>query len=198
MSGTLPITPKFQSLQIQSVQPSLTVRTISGRRQARQIGGQLWRMSVQYPPMTRAEFQPILAFLISQRGAYDTFQVRPTVHEDTSGSGSGSPTVNGASQTGRTVTTDNWPNSTTVMKAGDFVKFAGHTKIYMLTGDVTSDGSGSASLTIEPALITSPADNEGVTYNDIPFTVSLDSDITEFSARSNGFYNYSVDFVEAF
>tara|TARA_Y100001963_G_scaffold160024_1_gene267155 strand:+ start:8365 stop:8961 length:597 start_codon:yes stop_codon:yes gene_type:complete len=198
MSGTLPITPKFQSLSIQSIQPSLTVRTISGRRQSRQIGGQLWRMTITYPSMTRAEFQPILAFFISQRGAYDTFQVRPTVHEDTTGGASGSPTVNGASQTGRTVTTDNWPNSTTVMKAGDFIKFGGHTKIYMLTGDATSDGSGNASLTIEPALLTSPSDNDTVIYNDIPFTMSFDSDVTEFTTNSSGMYQYSIELVEAF
>ena len=198
MSGSFPTSPKIASINISSLQPTLISRTISGRKQARQIGGQLWRMSCNFAPLTRAQFSPILAFIISQRGAYDTFTIAPNVHKDTQGVASGSAIVNGASQTGRTVVTDNWANSSAVMKAGDFIKFGGHSKVYMVTGDVTSDGSGNASISIEPALITSPADNEAVVYNDIPFTVSLDGEIQEFQAGRNGFYTYSMDLIEVF
>ena len=198
MSGTFPSTPKFMNLSVSSIQPTLEARTISGRRQARQIAGQYWVMTATFPPMTRAEFSPIWAFIITQRGSFDTFLLQPTVHKDTQGNASGSPKVKNASQTGRTITSDGWPTSATVMKAGDFVKFSGHTKVYLITGDVTSDGSGDASMSIEPALLSSPADNEDVIYNNVPFTVSLGGQVQQFSAGKGDVYTYEVGFREVF
>ena len=196
MSGTFPLTPKFRSLRVASVQPTLRSRTVSGRRQARQIAGQYWRMVATFPPMSREDFSPILAFIISQRGAFDTFILQPTVHKDTQGNPGGSPKVKLGSQTGRTVNTDGWTANQIVMKAGDFVKFSGHAKVYMLTGDVTSDGNGDASMSIEPALIASPAVNEDVGYNNVPFTVALSGGLQEFSATAGDIYSYEVSFEE--
>jgi hypothetical protein len=66
-------------------------------------------------------------------------------------------------------------------KAGDFIKFASHTKIYMVVADVTSS-SNAATVTIEPPLITALADDSVVTYDNVPFTVHLLNDAQEFGA----------------
>ena len=199
MSGTFPSTPKFMNLSVSSIQPTLEARTISGRRQARQIAGQYWVMTATFPPMTRAEFSPIWAFIITQRGSFDTFLLQPTVHKDTQGNSSGSPKVKNASQTGRTITTDGWPTSATVMKAGDFVKFANHTKVYMLTADLVCDTNGDATMAIEPALITSPATDSAITFSSVPFTCYVDQGNTiEYNTDATGFFQYEVEFCEAF
>ena len=65
-----------------------------------------------------------------------------------------------------------------------------------MTGDVTSDGNGDASMSIEPALIASPADNEDVVYNNVPFTVALSGGLQEFSATAGDIYSYEVSFEE--
>ena len=36
-------------------------------------------MTATYPPMTRAQFAPIQAFITKQRGQYESFQVIPPV-----------------------------------------------------------------------------------------------------------------------
>ena len=196
MSGTFPSSPAFQSLNIQSIQPTFISRTISGRRQARQIGGQLWKMTATFPPMTRAQFAPIYAFIVAQRGRYESFSLIPPVVGNPQGSAGGTPLVNGASQTGRSLVTDGWTNSTLIFKAGDYLKLAGNDKVYMITADVTSSGTGTATLTIEPALIDSPADNEVITYESIPFTVALSSGVQEFATGATGVYEFEIELEE--
>jgi hypothetical protein len=83
----------------------------------------------------------------------------------TLGAGGGTPLVNGASQTGSSIITDGWPDSTVVLKAGDLVQFASITLVYDVTADVTSDGSGNATIPISPNIFSggSPANNAAIT-----------------------------------
>lgn len=198
MSGALPTSPAFSSLQVSSVHPTFVTNAISGRRQTRQIAGHRWGITAKYPPLTRAEFAPIFAFLVKQRGAFESFTVQPPTLKDSQGSGAGTPLVNGASQTGRSVVTDGWSAGATILKAGDFVSFAGHSKIYMLTADATSDGGGNVTLAIEPGLIESPAENAAITVADVAFTVALKNEVQEFSLGTSGLYSFELDLEEAF
>jgi len=197
MSGTFPTSPAFNSLNVQSIQPTFISRTISGRRQARQIGGQFFRMTASFPPMTRAEFQPINAFIIKQRGQYESFSLILPVLSTGLGSPAGTPLVKGASQTGRNVDTDGWNNDIVIFKAGDYLKFANHDKVYTVVADVTAHASGgTTAVTIEPALITSPADNSAITYSSVPFTVALTSGIQEFATDTSGLFSFEIDLEE--
>ena len=196
MSGTFPTSPAFNSLNVKSVQHTYVSRALSGRRQDRQLGGQFWKLTATFPPMTRAEFAPIYAFVVKQRGRYESFTIVPAVVSTGQGSPAGTPLVNGASQTGRSLVTDGWNASIAIFKAGDFLKIAGNDKVYMCTTDVSSDGSGNATISIEPALVASPADDGAITHSSVSFTVALTSGIQEFSTDTSGLYSYELDFEE--
>ena len=198
MSGIFPSSPAFSSLVISSVQPTLVSRTISGRRQARQIAGQFFAMSATFPPMTRAEFAPIDAFIMKQRGQYETFTLVLPVLSTAQGSPAGTPLIRGADQTGRTLATDGWTGGVAIFKAGDYIKLD-HDKVYKVVADVTSNASSSADtpITIEPALISSPADNSAITHTNIPFTVSLTTGVQEIATGASGMFTFEVDFAEA-
>ena len=196
MSGTFPTSPAFNSLNVQSVQNTFVSRALSGRRQARQLGGQFWKMTATFPPMTRAEFAPIYAFVVKQRGRYESFTIVPAVISTGQGSPAGTPLVDGASQTGRSLVTDGWNASISIFKAGDYLKIAGNDKVYMVTADVSSDGSGDATIAIEPALVASPADDAAITHSSVSFTVALTSGIQEFSTGTSGLFSYELDFEE--
>ena len=91
---------------------------------------------------------------------------------------------------------------TGTLKAGDFIKFNGHTKVYMVVADATADGSNEATLTIEPPLISSLANDETVSYDNIPFTVHLTNDIQEFGVvgsdkDGNLLYQFEIDVEES-
>lgn len=84
----------------------------------------------------------------------------------TLGAGGGTPLVNGASQTGSSIVTNGWPNTTLVLKAGDLITFAtGPTLVYDVTADGTSDGSGNLTLSISPNIPSgsSPGNNDAIT-----------------------------------
>lgn len=198
MSGTFPSSPKFNSLNVKSIQPTFVSRTISGRRQARQIGGQYFTMTATFPPMTRTEFAPIDAFIMKQRGQYESFTLVLPILSTGLGSPAGTPLIRGASQTGRTLATDGWTGGISIFKAGDYIKLD-HDKVYKVVADVTSNASSSADtpIIIEPALITSPADNSAITHTNIPFTVSLTAGVQEFTTGVGGMFSYEVDFAEA-
>ena len=189
MAGTYPTTPEFQAVNLKSTHNNVKSTTISGRTQVRTIGGQKWQFSAKYNPMTRAEFQPVFAFVISQQGSLGTFTIVPPVVGSTSGTATGTALVNGATSAGSTsVPVDGF---TGTIKAGDFVKF-GHNKVYMVTADI--DGAGD--LSIEPALITGVSDDEPMTYNGVAFTMRLRNDVQQYSISQFEYYTYEVDMEE--
>jgi len=182
------------------MQPTFVTNAISGRRQSRQIAGQRWGLTAKFPPMTRAEFAPIYAFLIKQRGSFESFTVAPPTLKNSLGTGAGTPLVNNAAgtQTGRSVITDGWSAGATILKAGDFISFAGHSKIYMITADATSGVSGDATLAIEPGLVESPAENAVITVANVAFTVALKNEVQEFALSTAGLFSFELDLEEAF
>jgi hypothetical protein len=185
-----PTSPTASSIKITSISPTLTSVTHSLKRQARQRGGQRWALELDYPPMTRAEFAPLFAFSVAQKGQYQTFTYQPPIYSDTSGTATGTLLVNNASGYSvgdSTVATD---GLTGTLKAGDFIKFAGHDKVYMLTAD------GSTTLTIEPPLNDTVADDEAITYNDVPFAVAFVNDSQSFGRGAADLHDFSISLVE--
>lgn len=86
------------------------------------------------------------------------------------GTGTGTPVVNGASQTGDTLAIDGWGASqSNVMRAGDVFTVAGDNAVYMVGEDADSNGSGEVTLNISPALRVSPADGAALTISGVTF-----------------------------
>lgn len=190
MAGTYPSTPEFQAINLESRHANIMSETISGRMQVRSLGSQRWSFTAKYNPMTRTEFQPVYAFVISQQGMLGTFQIVPPVIGSTSGTATGTMLANGNALIGdSTIAVD---GITGTIKAGDLVKFASHSKVYMVTADL--DGAGD--LTIEPALLQNVTDNSEVTYNSVPFTMRLSNDIQQYSLSANEYYEYEIDMIE--
>ena len=197
MSGSFPSSPEPSSINIKSNQTTMVSVAISGRRQARQLQNQRWSMEVGFPPMTRSEFAPIMAFIVSQRGKKESFQFTPVIIDDALGVETGSVLVNGVHAVGdTTIAMDAFAaDGSGRFKAGDFIKFGGHNKVYMVVSDVTSS-SNAATVTIEPPLTTALSDNDTVVYDSVPFTVALSNDIQEFGLPSDAFFRYEMKFIE--
>jgi hypothetical protein len=88
----------------------------------------------------------------------------------TIGTCTGTPLSNGGNQTGASIITDGWTASTLVLKQGDIIEFAscnavnpmtralyGGLRHFTVTADVTSDGSGNATIPIDPPCVPAPA-----------------------------------------
>ena len=191
MSGTYPASPIFASVGFKSVYYNLSSQSLSGRTQVRNIGGQRFEFSASYSRLLRSEFTPVLAFVMSQRGMAETFSIVLPEISSTSGTATGTVRTNGTSPIGdKTIAID---GLTGLLKAGDVIKFASHSKVYM----VTQDRSGAGDLSIEPGLEAVVANNTVITYNDVPFLVRLNNDIQEYNIGSASLVDFDVDFIES-
>ncbi len=90
---------------------------------------------------------------------------------------------------------DGFSQTTGALKAGDLIKFASHSKVYMVQEDANASG-GLAAVKISPNLVSSLADNEEVTVNKPSFTVYLENNDIMYSTDANGFYSISFDVRE--
>lgn len=185
-----PTDPEFASVEITSRHANLRTETRSGRTQVRSLGAQRWAIKGRYNDLKRSEFAPVFAFVMAQKGGVEEFTIVPPVVSSSSGGAVGTMRANGAHSAGdATITVDGFSG---VIKAGDFVKFGSHDKVYM----VTSDQSGAGTLNIQPPLVTAVANDEAVTYNNVPFTVRLENDIQEWSLSGFDRYNFEIDLIE--
>ena len=205
MSGSFPISnSKFQTLGIQSQVDTLISKSISGKKLTRQIGTQRFGFTAEIIVAKRSDvYGELMAFVIQQRGSKENFTIIPPEVKNTRGSETGTVLVNGVHNVGdNTIAMDAFAgDGAGRFKAGDLIKFASHTKVYMIVSDVTSSGNA-ATVTIEPPLITALADNSVVTYSNVPFTVHLVNDVQEFGgvgADNNGnvLYKFELDVEES-
>jgi len=198
MAGAFPIsTAKFQSLGIKSIQNTIISKTVSGKKLSRQIDGQRWSFTARIITGKRSDvYGELMAFIIKQRSGKENFTIVPPEVEDARGTASGTP--NGTASAGATSITLGG-SGTGTLKAGDFIKFANHDKVYMVVADQSDISTGS--LTIEPPLITSVSSTD-IQYDNVPFTVYLTNDIQEFGVvgadkDGNALYQFEFDVEEA-
>jgi len=205
MSGAFPISSsKFETMGFKSIQNTIISKSDSGKRLARQVDGQRWGFTVSIITGTRSGvYGELMAFIVKQRSGKETFTIVPPELEDARGSETGSVLVNGNQSAGdTTIAMDAFAgDGAGRFKAGDLIKFASHTKVYMVVSDVTSS-SNAATVTIEPPLVADIADDSGVTYDDVAITVYLTSDIQEFGSvgadkDGNILYKFEFDVEEA-
>ena len=201
MSGAFPIsTSKFQTLGIRSIQNTIVSKSISGKKLARQVDNQRFSFTAQIITAKRSDvYGELMAFIMKQRSGKENFTIIPPEIEDARGNVSGTVLVNGVHAVGDT--TIDIDGMTGTLKAGDFVKFASHNKVYMVVADATADGSNEATITIEPPLITALTNDSAVTYDNVPFTVHLINDIQEFGTvgadkDGNILYQFELDVEE--
>ena len=198
MAGAFPISSaQLTSLGIKSIQNTIISKTVSGKKLARQIDGQRWGFTARVITAKRSDvYGELMAFIVKQRSGKENFTIIPPEVEDARGTASGTP--NGTASAGDTSITLGGTGTGT-LKAGDFIKFANHDKVYMVVADQLDISTGS--LTIEPPLTTAVSSSD-IQYDNIPFTVHLTNDIQEFGVvgadkDGNALYQFEFDVEES-
>lgn len=180
MSGTYPTTPAPAAVTFESFEPSYKTTAHSLRRIVRSRGAQRWMFVIKYTRLTRAEWATLFSWLMTQGGEGGSFTFYPPVLGEVQGDAAGTPLIKTTTAAGQTsIPSKGWTAGHTVLKAGDFIKFASHAKVYMMTADAVADGSGEVSLAIRPILVEAVTADEAITASSVPFTVSLDQDTLE-------------------
>lgn len=140
---------------------SVSESPFSLHRTVYQHTGERWRVQIGLPPMTRAQAMEWEAFLLLLNGGAGEMLFGDPSRASPRGLAYGAPTVDGASQTGRTLVTQGWSgNVTGILKAGDFIQLG--TRLHVVTRDASSDDDGRATLDIWPRLRETPSDEQGI------------------------------------
>tara|TARA_R100001163_G_C5026208_1_gene167664 strand:+ start:340 stop:963 length:624 start_codon:yes stop_codon:yes gene_type:complete len=170
----------------------------SSQKAKQKFLGHRWGFTLESPPLLRSEAFEIMSGRYTGAGSTT---VSPPVISNTSGTATGTVTVQLLSSTSpaynyiKGSTTIPVAGGSGTLKKGDFIRFSDHTKIYQLTADTNLDGSSVDTISIFPALFqTLTATTVG--YNSIDWTVSNTSDQIEISTNENGYFEYSIDFIE--
>lgn len=160
----LPTTPGARRVTVVgSSSSALTVSPWTGSQQIQENQAQLWRFSLEFPPMSSAQARAWMGALLSLRGMLGTFYFGDKVWRTPAGTWAGSPVISGAGQSGATLNAGGFTAAATG-KAGDYLQLgsASLSRLHMVTQDFVADGAGLASIEVFPALRTAPLDAEAI------------------------------------
>lgn len=197
--GTFPTSPGFQSVQLKINTTTSGTTALSGRRIRSATGTTVFGATAVFPIMSQTEFRPILAFITQARGALNSFDVTfPEISKSSLTSTShtitvASDTVGGSTEIPITATTSDGDD---IVKVGDLVRFSNHTKVYMVTETLTESSAGNHFMKITPGLVNGISTGNTVTYNDVPFRMTLANDVQEIQVGTEQLYRYELDFIE--
>ena len=147
-----PTAPGFSAINFRQIDETKTTRTQSGRIIRHGNATTRFAATLTYPMMTKAEARPIKAFLAQLKGGLNEFDVvlpdigtplgkatsNPFDMRTSAAAGANSVSIRFADSS----LDDSTEGTKTYLKAGDIVRFSGHTKVYMVTADVTSNSAG--------------------------------------------------------
>jgi len=191
---TFPSTPKPAGMDWKLVMPAQNnISTWTGSRQVLSSDRGWWECSITMPPIVGSTIRPWRSFIAQARGSTNDFQI--PVDPTAQSTATATPLVNGASQTGRSIVTDGWPASTTVLYAGHFVTI--NNQLLQLTADVTSDALGNATLSIEPPVRSAPADNAAIEFKN-PYALMYFVEEPTLSVVIGDVYTLSLNLRESF
>lgn len=175
---SLPAAPGMKSWRIFPHEMAAEVRSpFTGERQVYRNQGQLWKLSFNLPAMLRAgSAEDWISTFIALKGVYGTFLAGDPLGKTARGTMTGTPLVNGASQTGESLITDGWTAGITI-KAGNYIQLGtGSTsRLHKNLQDAVVNGSGQVTLDIWPRLRVSPADNAAITVASCKGIFALDA-----------------------
>lgn len=195
-------TTNYTTLNWKSNSNIIKTETVTNKMFTKDLGGHYWSFTLKSPPLTRDDFQPVWAFLTTQKGSFDTFTIVPPVISDTSGTFSNSnniklPITSSAIVGSSTISVT--PVGGGTLKTGDIIKFSNHSKVYMLTANTTLVNGVANTLSIFPTLLTAqPGDSTTyVISENVPLNVRLVNDIQTYNTNTDGYYEYEIDLREA-
>ena len=171
-----------------------SAQALSGRQQSQRRGPYLYAFTLEMNNMSilSDRYHLINSDLREINYGVDTsiVTIPHGIIPDVRGSFDGSPIVNGASQTGRTIQMNGFGSSkTNVVRDGDFLKFSNSSKVFQAVGDYDSNSVGE--------IIASGTTNKGLVLN-TPVVVSPVSGSSLNTGGNVSFKLYLVNYSDPF
>jgi len=166
---SIPATPGIKSLRMTPIAVNgVSQDQFTLIQQVQGYPGKRWEIEISMPIMVRADADNWISFLLQLDGQFGTFLFGDPAAKTPKGTNLGTPVVDGAAQSGKTLAIKGMgANETGAYLAGDYFNLGStiSSRLYKFVKDVDADGSGKATADIWPALQLIPADNETIVVN---------------------------------
>jgi hypothetical protein len=195
---TMPTAPKFKQARFALASNALIhASPLNGTVQTVEFPGARWQLTAALPPMHRTTASDWQAFFTKLRGLAGRFYAGDPNASVPRGTALGTPLVNGGSQTGTSLITDAWtPTQAQALLPGDYFQVGTELKIVVAT--VVADGSGNATITFEPPLRASPANNAPIITSNPVCIMRLTDPSQGWDIEPSSIYGFSFTAVESF
>jgi hypothetical protein len=208
--------PGFAKIKFSSNNQVQVGRTISGRGITASPGYHMWEFSINYNPMTRAEFEPVSNFIESRRARLYPFYVVLPQHAAPQNStfatytASTNPPVAAATTAGASTLTITVPAVNGDPSPGDFLNIsdpndANHKKAYKVvrveTNTTYQTGTTQPATTqrrihIIPPLSRAVSSSAATIFSNPKFRVIQKSDTIEYDLDTDNLYQFSLNLEE--
>ena len=190
---SLPTAPGFRELTFRPVNiTGMTRSEFTGQQQITQWQGEYWEADALVPQMVRASAEPWLAFLAALRGLTGTFLLGPETAARTAQGSPAGVTVNGAGQSGTTITLA----GTGSFAAGDWIQVG--TGSTSRLHKVLVASSVAATVEIFPRLRESPTNGSSVVVASPKGVFRLADNTREWNIDVARHYGIRINAMEAF
>jgi len=195
MSGTYPYTPTFNAVNFKINTPVIKTTTISGKTRRVAMGHSFYTFTAKYNNVPKYEMGPVIGFVAQQYGSLEAFQI---VLPEISYSKVPNQTATTVTTSGAVLAGVNSVNVTGVttgkglLRAGDYFKFANHSKVYMCTVTWVAGQP----LYFSGSLVADVPSGTALTITAVPFTVILDGEVQQYDTGIGGIVQMSLDMRE--
>jgi hypothetical protein len=167
---------------------------LTGSVQTQELPGSRWASSIVYDNVVEpADKAALMALAAGLRGRAGRVAVR-LWNARARGNINGFVLVNGANQTGATLSTDGWAAGSGSVAVGDYFSVNGELK--MITAAATASGAGAITIAFEPPLRQAPADNAALVFDAPTVTMMPISDAQNWTYEAGGVMSFAFDLVE--
>lgn len=185
-----------QQVEIAQNTPMITLKALNGREERLASEIPYFSVFATFENVSAAERRQIIGHHASVGGSLTAFDFPlPEDIKDNSVEFTGTITANGAANAGDSSIAVTTSADGAILKAGDYIRFDGHDKLYQVKADVTASSS-SATITIFPALLSAVANAEGVFHTDLNINVRYLNDNIGYTVDPNLFGDFTIGFKE--
>jgi len=178
----------------------------TGQTQTYNLMNSYWKGTISLPIMRRYDADAWQSFILACQGMANTFMLGDPSAKLPKGSAIGAPLVNTANQTGYSLNTRGWAASVTnILMAGDYIQIgsistigSGYApRLYRVTNNASSDGSGHATLSVWPNLRDLPPDGAVIITRNCVGLMGLAQNQNSYSSNPGSFGIGALQFREA-
>jgi hypothetical protein len=185
--------PEEFSLTLES-NTQVSTSPLSKSVQTVEMPGARWKVSFTLRNLQEEDTSLLQGVGARLRGRAGRLEIYNFARPVPRGTASGTPLVKGASQTGTSLIIDGMAVGGTLL-IGDYFSVNGELKI--VVANASANGAGEMTVTFEPPLRASPADNAPVTLNKPTATFMLDEDSFRTLTRAPVLSDISIAATEA-